>query len=238
ICCDITAYNYGTGAKNLLFVGGIHGGYSWNTASVAYELMKYLETNPSIVPSNIKVTVIPVLNPDGLNSAVGTTSSNFMKSDVSKSEAKVIASRFNANNVDLNRNFDCDWKESGKWQNKTVSGGTNPFSEPETQAIKSYIEKNKPVAVVIWYSSAGGVYASNCHSGVLPETKTIGMAYADASGYKYDESFDFYATTGDMANWLAKVNTPGISILLTNHTDIEWNKNKAGVEALLEYYSK
>ena len=31
---DIEAYTYGTGFNHLLFVGGIHGGYSWNTASV------------------------------------------------------------------------------------------------------------------------------------------------------------------------------------------------------------
>ena len=36
---DITAYHYGTGETELLFVGGIHGGYSWNTSLVAYELM-------------------------------------------------------------------------------------------------------------------------------------------------------------------------------------------------------
>src|SRR3990167_8910078 len=28
---NITAYHYGTGDTELLFVGGIHGGYSWNT---------------------------------------------------------------------------------------------------------------------------------------------------------------------------------------------------------------
>ena len=43
---DITAYHYGTGNKELLFVGGIHGGYEWNTALVAYQLMDYLATNP------------------------------------------------------------------------------------------------------------------------------------------------------------------------------------------------
>src|SRR3989344_4813260 len=69
---DITAYHYGTGDKEILFVGGIHGGYSWNTALVAYELMDYLEANADAIPSDIKVTVIPVLNPDGLNKVAGT----------------------------------------------------------------------------------------------------------------------------------------------------------------------
>src|ERR1035437_10143538 len=28
---NIIAYHYGTGATEIIFVGGIHGGYSWNT---------------------------------------------------------------------------------------------------------------------------------------------------------------------------------------------------------------
>src|SRR3989344_2947075 len=69
---DILAYRFGTGDTELLFVGGIHGGYSWNTTLVAFELVDYLEENADAIPENISVTVIPVLNPDGLNTVVGT----------------------------------------------------------------------------------------------------------------------------------------------------------------------
>jgi murein tripeptide amidase MpaA len=87
----ITAYHYGTGTTELLFVGGIHGGYEWNTVLVAYQLMNYLAANPTVIPANIKVTVIPVLNPDGLNQVVGTTTGNFTAADVSTSQATVIS---------------------------------------------------------------------------------------------------------------------------------------------------
>src|SRR3989338_8851409 len=147
---DITAYHYGTGDTELLFVGSMHGGYEWNTALVAYELMDYLEVSPEIIPGNVKVTVIPVLNPDGLNKVVGTTS-KFSPAAVSSSNDVVVSGRFNANGVDLNRNFDCDWKASGVWQNKTVSGGSKAFSEPESQAIKNYVETSNPAAVIVWY---------------------------------------------------------------------------------------
>ncbi len=234
---DITAYRFGTGEKEILFVGGIHGGYSWNTSLVAFELMDYLKKNPSIVPENIKVTVIPVLNPDGLNKVVGT-SGKFEASDVSEDQKVVVSGRFNADDVDINRNFDCDWQASGKWQNKTVSGGDSAFSEPESLALKNYVEKNKPTAVIAWYSAAGGVYASNCHNGVSTDTSLLTKAFAKASGYKAYEDFDYYELTGDMVNWFAKNNIPAISVLLTNHTDVEWSKNKAGIEAVLKYYTK
>lgn len=233
----ITAYHFGEGKDELLFVGGIHGGYEWNTVLVAYQLMDYLKANPNVIPKNLKVTVIPVLNPDGLNTVVGTTG-RFSQADVSSSEKIVTSGRFNANTVDLNRNFDCDWKSTGVWQSKTVSGGSVAFSEPESQAIKSYVDTQKPIAVVVWYSAAGGVFASSCHNGVSDETKTITKKYAAASHYPAYESFDFYATTGDMVNWLAKNTIPAISVILTNHTDTEWSKNQAGVNALLKYYTK
>lgn len=235
---DIVAYHYGTGSDEILFVGGIHGGYEWNTALVAYNLMDYLAEHPEAVPANEKVTVIPVLNPDGLNKVVGTTTENFTQTDVPVSQAQTVVGRFNANNVDLNRNFDCDWQATGTWQNTKVSGGTAAFSEPESQAVKAYVAAHKLSAVVVWYSSAGGVYSSSCHNGVSAETAALTKAYASASDYPAHESFDFYATTGDMVNWLAKLNVPAISVLLTNHTDTEWSKNQAGVTALLNHYAK
>jgi len=234
---DIIANHYGTGDTEILFVGGIHGGYEWNTSLLAYEMMDYLEANPSVIPDNVKVTIIPVLNPDGLNKTVGT-SARFESTDVPSDSKETIAGRFNANEVDLNRNFDCKWKETGTWQNKTVSAGTEAFSEPESQAIKSYITTQKPQAVVVWYSSAGGIYTSNCNGTVLAETKTLARIFAEASNYPNEGEFTSYEINGDMVNWLAKKSIPAISVLLTNHTDTEKNKNQAGVKAILKHYSK
>ena len=234
---EITAYHYGKGDLELLFIGGIHGGYEWNTTLVAYELMDYLEENPTSIPENIQVTVIPVLNPDGLQKVVNTTG-RFTKDDIFLSLEETVPGRFNANNVDLNRNFDCDWQPTGTWQNRTVSGGSKAFSEPESLAIKNYVETNSPDAVVVWYSAAGGVFSSSCRDGVLPETRTITDVYAKASGYSAHEDFDFYEITGDAVDWLAKNNIPAISVLLSTHEDVEWTKNLAGIKALLEHYTE
>lgn len=236
---DIVAYHYVNGSSSttpdtdVLFIGGIHGGYEWNTALVAYEAMDYFQTNANKIPENVRVTVIPVLNPDGLQKIVGTAD-KFTKADVPDTDT--VPGRFNANGVDLNRNFDCDWEPEGVWQDKKVDAGTRAFSEPESQAMKAYIDANTPDAVVVWYSAAGGVFASNCHNGVLAETKTLTNEFAKASGYRAYEEFNFYEITGDMVNWLAKENIPAISVLLTTHTDTEWTKNQKGIDAILEYY--
>lgn len=234
---DILAYHFGTGAKEILLVAGIHGGYEWNTSLLANGLIDYITAHPEAVPAGTTVTIIPVLNPDGLQMVVGTTS-RFTAANVSSSQSTQTAGRFNGNTVDLNRNFDCDWQAKGTWQNKSVSGGTAAFSEPESQALRAYVEAHTPAAVVAYFSSAGGVYASDCHTGILPETKMLTDLYAKASGYPAHQTFDSYETTGDMTNWLAKQGTPAISVLLTNHTDAEQDKNVAGLLAVLAHYAQ
>lgn len=233
----INAYHFGSGEDELLFVGGIHGGYEWNTTLVAYELIDYLEENPEAIPENVTVTVIPLLNPDGLDLIFGTTE-RFTLADTPETVDETIPGRFNGNTVDLNRNFACDWQAEGTWKSTTVDAGTEAFSEPESQALKLYVEVHKPTAVVAWYSAAGGVYSSNCHNGVLEETTELTNLYAAASGYPAHKTFDFYTITGDMVNWFASKNIPAISVLLTTHEAVEWDKNKRGIDALLEYYAK
>lgn len=233
---DITAYHFGTGDKEILFIGGIHAGYSLNTVLVAYELIDMLD-NPDAVPAGLRVTVIPTLNPDGQKVAIGTTG-QFTSATTPASASKTIEGRFNGNNVDLNRNFDCKWKSDGVWQSRTVSGGSAAFSESEAAALRDYVTAGKPTAVVAYYAAAGGVYASSCTGGVSPETASLTSAYADASGYASYEEFDSYEITGDMVNWFAKLKVPAISILLNDHTDIEWDKNKKGIQAVLDKYAQ
>lgn len=236
---DIVVYHYGEleSGSEILFIGGIHGGYAWNTSLLAFEVMDYLKDNPQIIPTNFKISVLPVLNPDGLFVAIGT-STRFTLTDIPTSQTTLNSGRFNANEVDLNRNFDCNWQTTGKWQNKTVSGGKTVFSEPESLVIKNYINSKKPQAVIVWYSAGGGVYSSACHNGILPETKELTKIYAQASGYTSHEEFDSYEITGDMVNWLAKENIPAISVLLTNHIDTDLIKNLEGLKALFKYYVK
>lgn len=234
---DITAYHFGDGEKEVLFIGGTHGGYSFNTALVAFEIIDYLEANPNAIPEDVMVTVIPVFNPDGLTEIVGTTG-RFEGSAVTDDDAARVDGRFNANGVDLNRNFDCEWSETGTWQNRSVSGGSAPFSEPEAAALRDYVEQHEPVGAVVYYSQAGGVFSSNCLDGVLPATVELTNAYADAAGYGAYEEFNFYEITGDMVNWMSKERIPAISVLLTNHEETEWSKNQKGVDAVLQYFSE
>ncbi len=233
----IESFTYGKGKYNLVFVGGIHGGYEWNSVILAYQIMDYLDKNVAVIPPNIAITVIPSLNPDGLYKVVGKEG-RFNISDVSTDQNILASGRFNNNNVDINRNFDCKWQPESKWRSKTVSAGTSVFSEPEAMAIKNFVDKNNPIAVIFWHSQSNAVYASACKNGILPETTAIMNAYSKASGYPPVKSFDSYEITGDAGDWLATLNIPSISVELKTHETVEFDKNLAGVKALIDYYSE
>jgi predicted deacylase len=231
---EISAHSYGSGKNHILFVGGIHGGYEWNTVTLANMLIDYLDKNPNIIPENITLTVIPSANPDGVYKITGKEG-NVTLADIPKGK-QMAPGRFNANDVDLNRNFDCKWQPKSTWQQKVVSAGTKPFSEPESVAIKDFIEKNKVRAVVFWHSQGNAVYGSECLEGALSETLDIMNVYSKSSGYAADPTYDAYETTGDADSWLAKIGIPAITVELRTHETVEWEQNLGGVLGIINYY--
>ncbi len=234
----IEAYSFGTGETSLLFVGGIHGGYEWNSILLAYEMIDHLKSNPELIPENVTVHIIPNLNPDGLFAATGLVG-EFAATDVTdNSMHNTGAGRFNAHDVDLNRNFDCKWAPESSWRGKTVSAGTAAFSEPEAVALRDYVSSTKPSSVVFWHSQANNVYASECENGVLPETLTLMRAYSNAGRYGAVPVFDAYPITGDAEGWLASIGIPAVTVELGSRTSIEWQQNLAGMTAVLQLYGK
>jgi hypothetical protein len=89
---------------------------------------------------------------------------------------------------------------------------------------------------VFWHSQANAVYASECENGILAETLAIMNAYATAANYQAVDAFDAYEITGDAEGWLASIGIPAITVELSTHETIEWEKNLAGAKALFEYY--
>jgi len=234
---EIEAYTYGKGNTQLAFVGGIHGGYEWNSVLLAYKFMDYLEANPETIPKNISVIIIPSLNPDGVSKVVGKDG-RFTVTDVPNNIELTKVGRFNMSGVDLNRNFDCRFQATSTWQSKIVSAGTSVFSEPEAKAFQNFVLKNNLSVVVFWHSQSNGVYASMCKNGILPGTLDLMNTYSIASGYPAQKSFDSYAITGAADDWLASINIPAVSVELKTHESIEWDKNLAGILALFKYYTK
>jgi len=230
---DITAYHFGDGDEELLLVAGIHGGYSWNTSLLAYDLIDYLEDSEGELPDDLTVTVIPTLNPDGLQKVTGEIGI-FQARDVNANDSERSRARFNANNVDLNRNFACDWQPEGIWAGTEVDAGSSAFSEPEAQALRGYINNNNVTEAIVYYAAAGGVYSSACGGSASAASNNLMNVYANASGYPAEGQFDAYELSGDAVNWMAREGINGISVLLTNYSNPETAQNRAGLQAIID----
>lgn len=152
------------------------------------------------------VWLVPLANPDGaLLSEKGISSVKdeaVKKFLLSLNEGKKDFSlwKANARGVDLNVNFDADWGKGEK--NTRMAGSENyvgefPFSEPETQALKTFTEEIAPDYTVSYHTKGEEIYwyyyQSTCTherdkrlAKVLSASTGYPIAYAkgSAGGYK------------------------------------------------------
>lgn len=230
----IDAWVLGNGEKQLVLVGGIHGGYEWNTVLLSYELIDYFEQNQAALPENMQLIVIPVANPDGLVKVTGKAG-RFDLADIS---AETVPGRFNQNNIDLNRNWDCEWRADATWSIHSVSGGTAPFSEVEAVILRDYLEALAPELAIFYHSAADGIYTGQCDGVQHPNTLPFSAMYADATKYALNTTFSAYTVTGDATDYLNRVGIAAFTVELTTTQSIEWEQNLAGVNLLLERISQ
>jgi protein MpaA len=122
-----------TGEPSRVMWAAIHGEESV-TMQLAWQLLRTVHADDSCA------VVVPVLNPDGV----------------------LLATRQNANGVDLNRNFPTEsWVPDSSptfWPTATIrtpphrtqfsSPGSSPGSEPETQAIMDLVTRVQPAFVI------------------------------------------------------------------------------------------
>lgn len=221
----IEAVRFGIGDNVIIFIGGLHAGFAPGTVALAQNAITYFTENPDQIPAATVLYIIPNANPDSPN-APGE-----------------LNGRLNANNVDLNRNWDCRWDRDAKWRGNVVngSGGPAPFSEPETQALRSFILNLNPKAVVFWEARAtNGLSAAGACEGGPQVSQPVALTYGIAAGYPVEdfESLTNQELNGDGSNWLDSQNVPSIAILLPEYTSMDWNNNLAGMLATLDTYGR
>jgi len=209
----IYAYYYGTGSKKIIFYGAIHGS-EVNSRNILNKWLEELEKNYAKIPIDKTVIVVPALNPDGVANA----------------------SRFNSNGVDLNRNFAAsDWV-SGTYFKETFyenGGGSQPFSEPETQAIRDLIYSQNPYLTLAYHSAAAYV---------IPSTTALaqeyGGIYSQLSGYGYvaptkHDAFS-YDITGSFDIWAGENGYNSLTIELASAYYDEFDRNLSAMWKMVE----
>ena len=137
----------------LFFTGTIHA-REWVGHELAIEFAQYVlenyENDPSIQAylDNATIYMVPCANPDGYE--YSRTHFSFWRKN----------RRVNADGtygVDLNRNFPIGYVKSNA-TNSNVYGGPEPFSEPETRALRDFVEAHENISIALDYHSQGNVF--------------------------------------------------------------------------------
>lgn len=137
----------------LFYTGTIHA-REWVGHELAIEFAKYVldnyESDPTLQSylANATIYMVPCANPDGYEYSRNHFS--FWRKN----------RRVNADGtygVDLNRNFPIGYIKSST-TTSNVYGGPEPFSEPETLALKEFVESKKNITIALDYHSQGNVF--------------------------------------------------------------------------------
>ncbi len=137
----------------LFYTGTIHA-REWVGHELAIEFANYILENLDIDPAiqaylkNATIYMVPCANPDGYE--YSRNHFCFWRKN----------RRVNADGsygVDLNRNFSIGYVKS-TLPTSNVYGGPEPFSEPETRALKDFVESHKNITIALDYHSQGNVF--------------------------------------------------------------------------------
>ena len=137
----------------LFFTGTIHArewiGHELGIEFVTY-ILENLDSDPTLQKYLNKATlyIVPCANPDGYE--YSRTHFSFWRKN----------RRVNADGsygVDLNRNFPIGYVKSTA-TTSNVYGGPEPFSEPETRALRDFVEAHSNITIALDYHSQGNVF--------------------------------------------------------------------------------
>ncbi len=137
----------------LFFTGTIHA-REWIGIELAVEFAKYVDENlkfDRLLQDTLKsntIYMVPCANPDGFE--YSREHFSFWR----KNRRQNADGSFG---VDLNRNFPIGFRKSNN-PVSNIYGGPEPFSEPETRALRDFVESHPNIAIALDYHSQGNVF--------------------------------------------------------------------------------
>ena len=137
----------------MLYTGTIHA-REWIGNELAVSFIDYLlknySKNPKVLKTLTKNTlyIVPCLNPDGFE---------YSRSHFSFWRKNRRDNGDGTFGVDLNRNFSIGYQKS-KDTASNVYSGPKPFSEPETSAMKNFVDSKDNITIALDYHSQGNVF--------------------------------------------------------------------------------
>ncbi|WP_235999567.1 M14 family metallocarboxypeptidase [Heyndrickxia sporothermodurans] len=227
----IYAISLGTG-KSTVFINGSHHAREWLTTNLnMYMLDQYAQyylSNKKINGYDVKkilsqttIWFVPMVNPDGV-----TLQQSGLKAFPKKDHAKLIkmnegsknSKRWKANGkgVDLNRQYDADWKHIKSNPGKpswSLYKGKAPVTAKETKAIVAFVKKINPEMTVA-YHTAGKILYWNFHQSKALYKRDLAYAKAIGKLTKYKLIYpEKNPSGGGLTDWfISKYKRPGFTL--------------------------
>lgn len=150
------------------------------------------------------IYVIPMVNPDGGEYDISTTTYRLHRKNMRDNGDGSFG-------VDLNRNYDWRWGGIGSSPHPRddTYHGPSPFSEPETRAVKAFIESRANLTTLVSYHTYselilypwGGSNDPIEDVEALEAYKLMAEAMGGMTDYTPMQSSDLYVATGDLTDW-------------------------------------
>ncbi|WP_071427449.1 M14 family metallopeptidase [Merdimmobilis hominis] len=225
-----------------LLVGGTHGS-EWLTTLLLFRFCEDLllaqeqggvlgEIDITKALENHSLVIVPCLNPDGVQIALG-------KDQPPPKSAPGSPWQANGNGVDLNHNFDAGWELLHKMEEQegyigpgpTRYGGKRPHSEPETRAIAGFCLACDFRRVYAFHSQGEEIYYE--YGADTPNrSRLMAEVLAASCGYKVCRP-EKIASHGGFKDWfIHTMHRPGFTI------EIGRGKNPLPIEELEPIYAR
>lgn len=153
---------------------------------------------------NRDIQIVPMINPDGSEFDISTGKYKMWRKNRAKNGNGTYG-------VDLNRNYGYGWGTGGSSIDPSDETymGPGPFSEPETQNVKRWVD-NSPNATMLLslhtYSELvlypwGGADTPIANARDRSVFETMAKQMAKWNGYTPEQSSDLYVASGDTCDW-------------------------------------
>ena len=224
----IPAYKLGSGKKNILIVAGIHGNET-GTVKLALNLLGWLESGGARY-KELTFLIIPCLNPDGYTEAL--LHPDYLRGGT--------IGRFNANGVDINRNFPtptfqsrAHWARGKNYEEHVeVYSGEKPNSEPETQALLNLIKKEKVEFIIAFHNAGSDVIGNK----VKPSEEAAKL-FSETSGFRFENNDEWMKAkrTGTLKEWSEINNIGFLEIEGSSRWGSDWRRQSGALKKVIDF---
>jgi carboxypeptidase T len=169
-----------------------------------YILAQSTDTKIEALLENRDIWIIPMVNPDGAEYDIASGSYKMWRKNRRKNKDSTYG-------VDLNRNYGYMWGGEGASDNPTsdVYRGPEAFSEPETQAVRDWIESHANLKTLLSLHTFselilypwGYTYDAITNQKDAQTFEKMAKTMATWNQYKPQQSSDLYITSGDTTDW-------------------------------------